>query len=602
MAEELKFGQISRSFLIVPYLNFVEQETPGLGEHYDIRVSADLADPASMLLEDVPWGMPFEEVRRKLKLRVGKLEAAKYDLVYRHPVDQELTRMRTQDDLDTALRALSRTRAAALTAARAPGKLVACFFLVPSLDVGIDEYFGLGREGVKGRAYITKRELTCQKLLRQLKKVGFMMVKAPPESGKTSLLQLFGRYLTQEGIPYAHLTCIAIKADAQGRFSIDDALAALEPYKMDLHALIAHKSKPELVLLIDEGQILYDRVKTKSELFWASLKHLSSATRGGKLDTPAARLRVLMAASYGTQGSDAPDAQTSCLSATATPISILPEATITIFPPVAPDGVSLQLDDAEYQELWTEFFRHEEFQLGKAVQDYVYDICGGQAGLVCYCLDYLAQTLKNGTRVEDHVDAHAMYRLISEEFLLRLNNVRSLQEYRAAPYIAHADALLRRLLWEGPLLMDMDASTDEALASRKLHKRGLVTVLPDNRQALGANGFVDFFVSAPYRAAVELTRDGHNLRQHLQRFRETSKYKPMFDGGVAKSFAVLDVRSPGQSRPQFRDEHLWTVLMDADFQSATMYHGGSPPKKLKLIGDAGDESRNALRAAAARFG
>eukprot|EP00611_Tribonema_gayanum_P029011 TRINITY_DN7647_c0_g1_i2.p1 TRINITY_DN7647_c0_g1~~TRINITY_DN7647_c0_g1_i2.p1 ORF type:complete len:236 (+),score=47.46 TRINITY_DN7647_c0_g1_i2:835-1542(+) len=235
--------------------------------------------------------------------------------------------------------------------------------------------------------------------------------------------------------------------------------------------------------------------------------------------------------------------------------------------------------------------------------------------------------------------------------------------------------------------MDMDASTDEALASRKLHKRGLVTILPDNRltftsilhraycmwkiyagrltgnvpanldellftvvqrmdphvlsntlslrttnsllercwqmevywalmcslpagtvpspdvgQTLAANGCVDFFLPASYKAAVELTRDGHNLTQHLQRFRETSKYKPMFDGGVAESFAILDMRSPGQSPPQFRDEHLWTVLMDADFQSATVYHGGSPLKKLKLIGDAGEESRNALRAAAARFG
>jgi hypothetical protein len=73
-------------------------------------------------------------------------------------------------------------------------------------------------------------------------------------------------------------------------------------------------------------------------------------------------------------------------------------------------------------------------------------------------------------------------------------------------------------------------------------------------QGFLAGGIVDFWVS-PVGWALELLRDGIDMREHEQRFEPGGKYHNMPMG----SYAVLDFRSQPAARPQLR-------------QAASSYH------------------------------
>ena len=78
--------------------------------------------------------------------------------------------------------------------------------------------FGSGHEGPRGRTYATKRTQSVEAFWHLVLQCGYIILRAPLESGKTSLLQLLGAYAHSIGVPVVHINCSQL-----GGRTIDDA-------------------------------------------------------------------------------------------------------------------------------------------------------------------------------------------------------------------------------------------------------------------------------------------------------------------------------------------------------------------------------------------
>ena len=63
-------------------------------------------------------------------------------------------------------------------------------------------------EGIAGRPYHIKRMATCLRLLQLLEDYKVLVIKAPPQSGKTSMLQLLYTLFSYRGMPTKDIFCI----------------------------------------------------------------------------------------------------------------------------------------------------------------------------------------------------------------------------------------------------------------------------------------------------------------------------------------------------------------------------------------------------------
>lgn len=79
--------------------------------------------------------------------------------------------------------------------------------------------FGSGHEGLRGRTYGTERTQTVEALWQLVRDRGYIILRAPPESGKTSLLQLLGAYAHSKEVKAVHINCSQL-----GELSVDAAL------------------------------------------------------------------------------------------------------------------------------------------------------------------------------------------------------------------------------------------------------------------------------------------------------------------------------------------------------------------------------------------
>jgi hypothetical protein len=90
-------------------------------------------------------------------------------------------------------------------------------------------------------------------------------------------------------------------------------------------------------------------------------------------------------------------------------------------------------------------------------------------------------------------------------------------------------------------------------------------------QVFSISGLVDFWIS-PVNWAIELLRDGSNLREHEKRFELGGKYYSLPMG----SYAVLDFRRQGTAafKPRRLNPDTYVVLFSADYGQATLHHAG----------------------------
>lgn len=257
---------------------------------------------------------------------------------------------------------------------------------------------GAGLEGLNGRAYRSQRFETVRGVWDLAKGNGFALIKAPPQSGKTSLLQLVLNHAEAEGCVGHYFNC-SLLIEGQGISGLDQLLDGTCGTLMKLmgegescrckstcllhdqvyHALLllaACGHRPMTVLALDEAQIIYNMEATLSKPFWTSLKRLQ-----GNVDQ--FNVRVVLAAAYGAGGSST-GANSSPDSPTATPADIDTAATsVSIHPPQ--DGrVSLQLSPYEVRELWDEWKAVlARVNLDDTVKDQIAAMCSSQVGIFC---------------------------------------------------------------------------------------------------------------------------------------------------------------------------------------------------------------------------
>ena len=293
-----------------------------------------------------------------------------------------------------------------------------------------DVQYGSGREGLAGRNFTTRRTQTCEKLFQLVAERGYLVIQAPPQSGKTSTLQLL---MERAGRQYPSLKLAYINLSLEGsRFQMDDVFRARLGGTLDeimegecstcgrtscprglqlscfackacmvasllvgLPCMLSGKWQmlqwecmttcmlaggESTLVCIDEAQIAYHVERTGSTGFWNQLKRLESGP--GNLTAPH-DTRVVIAAAYGTKHSAADEAKLE--SSSALPVNFeFPGMVVTVFP--SRSGASLQLSSVEWSELWDDFTGFTGLQLGSLIKDHIGSICLGQVRLAWVAL------------------------------------------------------------------------------------------------------------------------------------------------------------------------------------------------------------------------
>ena len=81
-----------------------------------------------------------------------------------------------------------------------------------------------GREGLAGRDYKTKRIDTCRRLFQLVADRGYLLIKATPQSGKTSTLQLLSEWAKSK-CPFLNVVYINLAYEGSG-FQLNDIFRA----------------------------------------------------------------------------------------------------------------------------------------------------------------------------------------------------------------------------------------------------------------------------------------------------------------------------------------------------------------------------------------
>ena len=150
------------------------------------------------------------------------------------------------------------------------------------LGEGWDEYCFISRPKFAG---------LCEKLLAE----GLVLFRAPPASGKTTMVQDFGTYCVSEGHPVYHLTLLKYQStmDYDDYFrtfwdSGDNSIVLRTTFTaIEKRASLLKDIDPAIILIIDEGTIWWGNIM---ESFWSAVK-----VRHWKL-------KVLVFAAFGTPG------------------------------------------------------------------------------------------------------------------------------------------------------------------------------------------------------------------------------------------------------------------------------------------------------------
>ena len=89
-------------------------------------------------------------------------------------------------------------------------------------------------------------------------------------------------------------------------------------------------------------------------------------------------------------------------------------------------------------------------------------------------------------------------------------------------------------------------------------------------------GYIDFFISGSHRIGIEITRDGKDLKEHIDRF--TGIYAPL----NIKSWVVVDFR---QRKPAATNRKAGTVFVvfAADFRRATIMQAHHKDEEVVLL-------------------
>ena len=224
----------------------------------------------------------------------------------------------------------------------------------------------------------------AQKICELVEKLGALLIRAPPSSGKTSLLQLIAHVINPR--IFKNVYYISLVDFGLGNRTLEEVFKAAHP-DVDLAKVSSPPkcpgTRPETrptLLLVDEGQVGL----SKDLSLWGILK--------GALGGFNPHLRIIVVSAWSSnvvfEGTES----------FATHVGFMPESTISLWPTEACTK-ALQLTEDDAAELWNSWC---EKRLGdklvscNRLRDYLFSLAGGQPGAMVHMLDWLLQQgLKN---------------------------------------------------------------------------------------------------------------------------------------------------------------------------------------------------------------
>ncbi|KAF8456329.1 hypothetical protein BGX38DRAFT_1257701 [Terfezia claveryi] len=200
----------------------------------------------------------------------------------------------------------------------------------------------------------------------------FVLICSPLYLGKSTL----GQWIRDSLISQGHRAYYISLAGIQG----EDVLFNKEPFQhfwqtrigYTWDEILASEDSMSLSIIIDEAQVIYGNA---APFFWGKLKELMSDTKKN------ASLRIILLASYD-------------------PLMIQQITPISFLYTLRLDALRLRRD--EFNELLERFveYRHTigspNFEIPQSVQDAIFSLTGGHAGLCRTTLRYLRHNYRNG--------------------------------------------------------------------------------------------------------------------------------------------------------------------------------------------------------------
>jgi len=98
-------------------------------------------------------------------------------------------------------------------------------------------------------------------------------------------------------------------------------------------------------------------------------------------------------------------------------------------------------------------------------------------------------------------------------------------------------------------------------------------ISPDVGALFGAEGYVDFYINDVFQWAVELLREGLDMKEHAARFTEDGAYAPMFP--YVKQWAIIDFRTD-KKKVRAKYPNMWHVQYNEDMTSFRVRKPGKP--------------------------
>ncbi|KAF8430341.1 hypothetical protein EV426DRAFT_708519 [Tirmania nivea] len=311
----------------------------------------------------------------------------------------------------------------------------------------------------------------------------FVLIRSPPYSGKSTL----GQWIRDSLISQGHRAYYISLAGIQGR----DALFNEEPFQRFWQRQIGYTwdeilaSEDSMSIIIDEAQVIYGNV---APFFWGSLKGLMSDTKNN------ASLRITLLAMYD-------------------PLIIQQITPISFLYTLGLDALRLRRD--EFNQLLERFVEHRHtigspnFEIPQSVQDAIFSLTGGHAGLCRTTLRYLRHNYRDGPAAT----VTMLRDLTSADFKINLTKTRAfhwIQNWNPSPTETE---LLRRIL----LLCDAESCVSVDLiadpATYNFVRSGILTMV-DNK----------FQFSAPIMRMILIhrlfTAPGGSLRSESISFQE----------------------------------------------------------------------------------
>ena len=468
---------------------------------------------------------------------------------------------------------------------------------------------------------ITYRNPTIRKIYHRVELDTIILIRAPPLSGKTSLVKLLDYDLRKKGHHVFSISLLGLPdpipfsdSNLRNDVTFDDF------WKQETRKVLGEATTWQQLLstksyiIIDEAQILYSRAK----LFWETIKKLVQVRN--ELSP-----LVIFFAAYG-EGSTG---------AISTPINF----------PNSLNFVDISVTDEELLELFRNYdtIRGSAVPLNDDMKNFVIKMTGKHIGLIIGTLNYLYDEMRS---IKSNKPREQLSYLLSRKFINQIQATRAVPDTtdeRKRPLIQEEKSIImsiidndnyrveydranphmNRLIRDGflindntylsfasPLIKDIfvarllsaplgdqDFKTNDMNSFientiRKMRNSAIINSLsrspdgtllerhwqnefyraaslslgnryyisPDVGRVFGSSGFIDFYINGTLKWAIEITREGDKIKEHEERFTK-GIYKTMIDDGNIVKYGIIDFRNNSMEIRNVRPD-FWYVLYD----------------------------------------